>query len=550
MGHPGITAVEAQLTAVSKLACTRGFEDDLPNACLKAATKAMQLCRSNPDVVLALLQLPGQDDENLVPVCRPLLMTIMLGMDQHLNEHTLQHLSAAVILAAVSNNDSPKVNQRDMRHLIQRFRKRGLFIWLDIILVRKALAGHKALPLLRRPALNRYQRLALIAGTLAKHLPFQPLVILLRKLSAVLPSSCHHELTALLRIPGENQPGQRVIIQGVPAVILAVRGQHAAIVRTREQTHDTTSHEWVKVEMLMPSARQPIPFTRWLAHYEQCQPDKDAASDTGPFRQVYPINRPPARLLQIIDMLQAESTDIDDLCELIQKEPVFSDFLRLSASSDNRLQLPVQNLKQAVLTYGTARVGDMLTQQAVQTRLNQHTYPLVAQVRHFTVLVSAVAAQLSVHTETRFTSQSAALVATFLTAPLSMLPEMKIVSKLPVNHEKYHDIQSLMAVKGTENWQTLVSDLAQGWHQPATWRALLYHTGKLPADVPRSLQKEYSLLCLAVYWSAAWMFRGTSDGGSLPTKINQAMTITGISEHHITAIRGEIGTLLYCPVNL
>lgn len=545
---PGISSIEERLSAVRKQACLTRFDDNLPNDCLKIASQAMQLCRAETDMVLAFLQLPGENIENSHPLSRHLLMTIVLGFEQHLNEHTLQHLVAAVILAAVTGNRNTNVNQQGMRRLVQRLRKRGLSIWLDMLVIRKALAEQKTLPLLRRPALNRYQRLALIAVALSQQLPLQPLVLILRKLSASLPSWCHHELTALLRIPGENGPGQRVMSQAEPAVILAVRGQHAAVVKTGAR--EPNEHEWVDVQRLTPSTRQPLSFNTWHTYYKQCQPDRDAASDTGPFRQVYPINRPPARLLQIFDALQAQDTDIDALCTLIQKEPVFSDFLRQSASSDNRLQLPVHNLKQAVLTYGTERVGDMLTQQALQTRLNQHNYPLSAQVRHFSVVVSTVAAQLSVHTETRFTSQSAALVATFLTAPLSMLPEIKIISVLPVDHQKYHDIQTLMAVKGTENWQTLVTDLAQGWHQPATWRALLYHTGRLPADVPRSLQKEYSLLCLAVYWSAIWLFGGTSDDDSLPPKIVQATTISGVNAYHISAIRAEIAPLLYCPANL
>lgn len=549
MGRPGIIAVAEQLTEVRKLACSAGFDDNLPNACLKVASQAMQLCRSDADAVLAFLRLSGHQEDDSESLCRHLLMTIVLGFDQHVNEHTLQHLMAAIVLAVVSSDNFAIVHQRDLRRLTQRFRKRGLLLWLDILALRRALLRKKALPLLRRSALNRYQRIVLIADILAQRLHQEPIVMLLRKLSAVLPPAFHQELTSLLRIPGENGPGQRVMSGGVPAVILAVRGYHAAIVRTGEFAQSTSEHQWVDVQLLTPSARQPMSFTTWLGHYERCQPDKDADSDAGPFRQVYPINRPPGRLLQIIDALQATDTDIDDLCTLIHKEPVLSDFLRQSASTDNRLQLPVHNLKQAVLTYGTERVGDMLTQQALQSRLNQHIYPLGSAVRHFTVLVSAIAGQLSIYTDTRFTSQSAALVATFLTAPLYMLPDMKTKSVMPVVHENYHDIQKLMAVKGTESWQTLVSDLSQGWHQPATWRALLYHTGKLPCDVPRSLQKEYSLLCLAVFWSASWLFDGSTTFTSLPTTVSQAKTYLGLSEHQITAIRAEMGTLLYCPVN-
>ncbi|WP_218313236.1 HDOD domain-containing protein [Alteromonas antoniana] len=547
VGTPEISSLEEQLTAVRELACAAEFDDNLPNACLKVASQAMQLCRAETDLVLAFLRLPEDKLENSSPLSRHLLMTIVLGFDQHLNEHTLQHIVAAIVLAVVTGNRSANVNQRDMRRLVQRLRKRGLSIWLDMLVLRKALSEHKLLPLLRRPTLNRFQRLVLIAGTLSQLLPLQPLTLILRKLSAVLPPWSHHELTALLRIPGECGPGQRVMSQGVPAVILAVRGQHAAVIKTGGQASEQSEHEWVDVQRLTPSARPPLSLSTWFAYYERCQPDKDATNEAGPFRQVYPINRPPGRLLQIIDALQAQDTDIDALCALIHKEPVFSHFLRQSASSDNRLQLPVHNLKQAVLTYGTERVGDMLTQHALQARLHQHSYPLAAQVRHFSVVVSAVAAQLSVHAECRFTSQSAALVATLLTAPLSMLPEMKIIGELPVDHEKYHDIQALITIKGTENWQPLVSDLAQGWHQPATWRALLYHTGKLPADVPRSLQKEYSLLCLAVYWSASWLFGGTGDTGSRPEKISQAMMMTGLNAPQITAIRAEIAPLLYCP---
>lgn len=550
MGHPGIASVNEDLSAIRKLAASAESENKLPNACLKAAAGAVQLCRNDADSILAFLILPGQQEFSSGPLLRHILMLVVAGLDQQISDHTLQHLVAATILASVYGDTPSPSAQQALRRLTSLFRKRKFALWLDTLVLRKALAQKKSLPLLKRASLNRYQRLVLLSDTLAQLITQEPLSGVLRKLTLALPSLHHKELHSLQRLLGEYTPGARVLSQGVPAVILAVRGNHAAVVNTAEKTGESAEHEWVTLQSLGTSARSPLLFDSWLGFYKQCQPDQDANTSAGPFRREYPINRPPGSLLNIIDALQASDIDIDKLCELIEKEPVFTDFLRQSASSDNRLQLPVHNIKQAVLTYGTERVGDMLTQQALQSRLNQHHFPLGTTLRHFAVLVSSIAAQLSTFTDTRFTSQSASLVSTFLTAPLFMLPVMKTLSTLPLNPQSYHNLQQMVRVKGTENWQTLVSDLAQGWHQSATWRALLYHTGKLPSDVPRSLQKEYSLLCVAVFWAASWLFDTNDALSPLPMKIEQAMTILSLEPGLIESIRSETASLLYCPLDL
>ena len=92
----------------------------------------------------------------------------------------------------------------------------------------------------------------------------------------------------------------------------------------------------------------------------------------------------------IIDDLQKQDVVIEQLCEKIEQVPTFNHFLMYTASQDNRLQLPVKSIKQAVLTYGIERVGDMLIQFALLERLTQNQFPLMGLCKQITLLACSL----------------------------------------------------------------------------------------------------------------------------------------------------------------
>ncbi|MCU7554908.1 HDOD domain-containing protein [Alteromonas sp. ASW11-19] len=527
-------------------------QERLPELCLHTAKKVITACRANPDAALAYIKLVDSSATSSFSL-RACITVTSLGILQRTNEHTLQHILAALVAVQACADKPQEQAFARLRPLSVFCRQRGLEIWSDLLTIRKALVHPDGVKLLQRPTLSRWQQLGLVATYLARHLARQSLYGCFKPLATVHTSAPYQAmLGSLLKSLSEVSPGSWVNANNQQALVLAVSGNHTAIQRRSELSAGsngalTGEHQWVPTLSLQPWSAAPLPFHQWWQYYCACQPNRDA-SGPGAFPVVFPVNRPPSSLLKIIDALQLPDTDISELSGMVEREPVFSQFLREAASNDNRLQLPVGNVKQAILTYGTERVGDMLTQRALSQRLTQHQFPLLAQCQTLAVVAAGIAGLLSTHTRTRFTSQSAALVTSLLCAPLFMLPALKVMTTLPFKRQAGIQMKDWFTLKESQQWPALVSDLAQGWHQSPTWRALLHHAGKHPDDVPRSLRKEHALLLLSVVWARSWLFANSQAAESVAGAITASLDVLSLQPDVEKTLRHDLAPQLLCPL--
>ncbi len=548
--HPFAAVADTLATAQHQFVTAP--QDRLPELCLHTAKQIIAACRTCPDATLAFVTLtdnPGTASFTL----RACTTVTALGILHRTNEHTLQHLLAALVAVHFSAAQSLPQAAARFQSLAVFCRRRGLHVWSEMFAIRKALLHPDGVKLLQRRPLSRWQQLILLASYLARHLANAPLLASLKPLAAAQTSTAYQAiLRTLVASLGDVSPGRWVNAANQQALVLAVSGSHAAIqlrsdIATEDNAGLAANHQWVPVTSLQPWPAAPMAFDKWWQHYCASQPDRDAAGP-GVFPGVFPVNRPPASLLKIIDALQLPDTDISELSVMVEREPVFSQFLRQAASNDNRLQLPVSNVKQAILTYGTERVGDMLTQRALSQRLTQHQFPLLAQCQALAVLAAGIAGLLSTHTRTRFTSQSAALVSSLLCAPLFMLPGLKVMTTMPFRRQTGLRMNDWFTLTEAQQWPTLVSDLAQGWHQSPTWRALLHHAGKHPDDVPRSLRKEHALLLIAVMWAKRWLYARSGDAEEVAGAITASLAVLSLQPEVEKTLRNELASQLFCPL--
>ena len=291
-----------------------------------------------------------------------------------------------------------------------------------------------------------------------------------------------------------------------------------------------------------------VPFEHFVALYTDTAHARVNQGGSPFLPSTFAIQHPPKALITIIDELQKRDVVIDELCEKIQKVPTFNHFLIHTASQDNRLQLPVKSIKQAVLTYGIERVGDMLIQFALLERLTQNQFPLMGMCKQITLLACSFASHFAQVADSKFTPQSAALTMTFICTPLFTLPGFKVSQSLPVDLTKTVSINNAFKVKTDTTWLAIASELAGSWHQSSTWRAVIHQCGKLSSDVPKSIQKEQAILVLSFALTKACLFDQNIYSLLQDTKVKTLLNILGIKHEDISAALESNGHLLFCPL--
>ncbi len=287
-------------------------------------------------------------------------------------------------------------------------------------------------------------------------------------------------------------PGAKVFANGVPGALVDVQQNHGYVFTLSKDDEDG---KWLPLSAIQAPVLLSLPFEHFIALYTDTANARANQGGTPYLPSTFAIQHPPKALITIIDELQKQDVVIEQLCEKIEKVPTFNHFLMLTASQDNRLQLPVKSIKQAVLTYGIERVGDMLIQFALLERLTQNQFPLMGMCKQITLLACSFSSYFAQIVDSKFTPQSAALTMTFICTPLFTLPGFKVSKSLPVRLDNIVSINNAFKVKSDTPWLAIASELAGSWHQSSTWRAVIHQCGKASTEVPKSIQKDRQSWC-------------------------------------------------------
>ena len=530
--------------ALLSLPALTSTPQELVNTCLKRAKLTLSFVQAHPAISLALQKCPSDIDTHT----RHMLNLALYGKLNNYNDHFLQHIIAAHLATYFLSNQSKDKSTSQKRALLKFINEHHLTMWRQIIALQKVLFSSQSIKYVGEAKLTSLQRTSLITSVFSYCTESHSSSSLLAFIAHRVPSiqrTFLHPVASLISMP---LPGARVYIKAHSAIVIDIQKHHALVHSPRQSEDEKT--QWVNRDTLLVTKDHYLRFEDFASQYHACENARNVKGEQPFLPATFAIQCPPTALIEIIDELQKVDVDIPSLCLKVAKVPSFQQFLLSTASLDNRLRLPVVSLKQAILTYGLERVGDMLVQHALIERLTQHQYPLLAISKQFTSLACGIAAQLASITKTKFTPQSAALVTTFLCAPLFTLPGLKVATQLPVSQKDYFQINKAFKVKGVSSWHSISGELAGNWHQSATWRAVIHQSGRRHAEVAASLKKEHAILQLSFGLAREYLFPLNARDVATDNTFNTLVSTVDLKSEDVCRVMERLGEYMFCPLNL
>lgn len=511
------------------------------NHWLKGAKRILALVNENPAIAAAVLHL----ENDLPKDTQQLLLVALFGKLCRFNDHYLQHIIASM-LATMWLCDNGKEN-KNIAEVVRFLRQHNLIIWLDTLRLQKAFQSEKRINYIADSRLNIAQRLCLLAGAFAYKPSKTDYHTLFAMLAPRFPAHHRHYLSPLLSLFDRPLPGSKVYANGIPGAMIDIQQSHGFVFSLSSEDVDG---KWIPFSSINRPVKLSIPFNHFIALYSDTAKARLSQGGNAFLPSTFAIQHPPKALLGIIDSLQKTEVDIPSLCDKIEQVPTFNQFLMYTASQDNRLQLPVKSIKQAVLTYGIERVGDMLMQFALLERLTQNQFPLLDMCKQITLLACSFASHFAQVVNSKFSPQSAALSMTFVCSPLFTLPGFKVAHSLPVDRTKSVTVNSAFKVKSNIPWLAIASELAGSWHQSSTWRAIIHQCNKPTSDVPKSLQKEQAIILLAFTLSKACLL--THDFYALlkNIEVKSILNVLSLDEDEVLRALDANAHLLFCPLSV
>lgn len=511
------------------------------NHWLKNAKRILTLVNANPALAAATLHL----DNELPKDTQQLLLLALFGKLCRFNDHYLQHVLASLLATFwISNGKTP----RDKVAEVFRFlRKHNLAIWQDTVKLQKALQTEKYVNYISDSRLNLAQRLCILSGVFATRTKKVGYQIVFTHIANRLPAQHRHHIAPLIPLFEGLLPGAKVYANGVPGALVDIQQNHGYVFTLSKDNEDG---KWLPLSAIRAPVALSLPFEHFVALYTDTANARVNQGGTPFLPSTFAIQNPPKGLINIIDELQKQDVEIEQLCEKIEKVPTFNHFLMHTASQDNRLQLPVKSIKQAVLTYGIERVGDMLIQFALLERLTQNQFPLMGICKQITLLACSLSSHFAQIVDSKFTPQSAALTMTFVCTPLFTLPGFKVSKSLPVDLSKAVSINNAFKVKSETPWLAIASELAGSWHQSSTWRAVIHQCGKASTEVPKSIQKEQAILVLSFAIAKACLFHQGIYSLLHDINVKTLLSILNVQPSDVHSALESNGQLLFCPISL
>lgn len=535
----------ASLNAAQQCLLSSQPPKDSVNACLLAARHIQQFCRSDPDTALAFYYSKEWDDTTIGPGLSHVLILCINSMRCQFNEHYLQHLIAATLcvhMNLATTENAQLVTKQRFIALARFLKPRHLTVWLNIFAITKTISSRQYLSAISRASLLSDQRWVILAGVFSSAKGQLDYLTALQQAILAAPADMRHLAEPLVAFPGHVNPLHYYRYQGKDWLVMGTRADEWHCVKESEPE----SLIQIKSSKLDKSGKPVCDFAHWAQSKSSI--DEPVRSKHWPFPGLYPVNQPPSGLLGIIDALHNADTDIGKLATQIEKEPAFADFLTRSAASDNRLQLPVTDVKQAIMTYGLERIGDMLVQYALSQRLGQRRYPLAPFCQHMASLTAAIASQIATLANIKITPQTASLWATFLTAPLYTLATLKVIAQPPLGRSHYFSINHLLTLSQSNSLSQEILALLRGWHQDKKTQFLFHQTGKALSEVGASNQQGHALMGISLMWARKWLYGLPAPCEHSTLFVSQGLKLLGLNEAHESQLQESLHDWLFCPL--
>lgn len=514
---------------------------------LSMGKQIVEFARHHPQAALVAINAIRQESSLSHPLpLKTALMTAILGLRSQLNDHYLQHLTGATFTlfsAATYHRDTRTIHfdTTVLQGLKKHLTGPQLSLWRTLFAVSKVVSQPNFYRYLQNPAINYPQWWMLCCAHLSVHFSFS-FFDALRPVALASPAAYEPILRGWLAFPGDYWPGgQTTDDNGKHTIVFKTQSHYALSCAAQAETLD-----W-QTSLAQPPIHY-IRFAQWSGLHDAAEKEQQQISAFKFEGRRYPISHPPAAILNIVGMLRNRDVNINKLSNQVQLEPAFAEALKQSAAMDNRLKLPVKEVKQAILTYGTERVGDMLVLEALMQRLNQHYFPLGRSCQNLLVVNANLASLIAAQVDSRLSSQGAALVSSFALAPVFSLPALKVLPRLPHNDYALHDINSLLRLKSTDSMVDYAARLATNWHQPALHQAIIRQFGKEPAQASPGVRKEFAIISLSLLLSRKWLFMaGEMDADSI-VALRQCLQLLSLKPAFVSELQHRVSALLFSPL--
>lgn len=428
---------------------------------------------------------------------RHLSVYLLLGLRNRVNHHTLQQGMAA-LLSYYQLKQQALLTKPRLSSTIKQLTRCGQFYW----------AAH-ILPTTHRTML--YRDCFDIAWLWQRYLQRSPTSSfneILQKLAVLLPPTGQHQLHALIEYPGLLHEGMVVGTAQHIGPVLSQLPEQVLIYSNTEQRFC-----WLGKTQLRVMRQQSVGVEDWskLLGRLTALPDEGEVIRPGDHRWAlpvsYPTARPPVSLQTLLKALNDPDVAVTKIVSMVESEPAFSHFLTDAASKDNRMQLPVQNVKQSILTYGLERVGHMLVQYALFQRLTQHWFPLHDWYSRLAQIAILLSSELA-HGSARITPQYASLVTTVAISPLFTSAQEKGKTAINRRSQRLFDMTTLLqgdVEQGKSSIRQRLLSLATAWEQDKGQSRLIACCGRMPEEVPGLLRLPHCITGLSLIWARQWL---------------------------------------------
>ncbi|AWL12631.1 hypothetical protein HMF8227_02173 [Saliniradius amylolyticus] len=358
------------------------------------------------------------------------------------------------------------------------------------------------------PALNKLTSpgaLLMLASliTLAQLNPKQPLEHGLNNLARRLPTAFYPLLAQWLTYPSNMPPGQWVHDnEDQPYLVLSLTLSERLLIPLKAggQSVAEDKGRWLEQHRLQSVVQAPNiePQAYQALWQQQWQEDCEGKSLCHPPQQSsYPVSRPPAKLMAIQKLLDRPQVDVATVAEHIASEGFLAHQLRYRASRNSRMRLEVREVKHALLFEGFERTRQLLLQQALISRLNQHFYPLQDNLLQLTILVAEMLSLLAQQTG-RLLPEEATSLGYFACGGLFTCSRFKRLTRLPPSGEQGHRLDQLIALPGNEFVQHSIR-LARSWGLEKSFVGAIEQHAELPESRSNNATSQHaSLLGLAL----------------------------------------------------
>lgn len=260
---------------------------------------------------------------------------------------------------------------------------------------------------------------------------------------------------------------------------------------------------------------------------------------------------PPKTLQELLVALRDPTLEPSWIVDWCTQNTFYASLLMHSASYDNRQRVTVNDIKQAVLTYGTMRIGDILVRQTLQTQLLSQYFPIKHWCEQFMGLCCQVASAIALTCKTCIiTPQRVELLATLSCSSLFTHQILQTGVTLPNKNRRLFPVFSINTELGDNTLWKASLMLAKCWQLDKELVTTISSFGLVNTTEKKAMDELQTLLHLALLWTQQWLLGSPEELRAIERKEeSEALERLGLTLQQKEEIKVSSSALIQIPYN-